>query len=89
MLFLKILGGVLALAIGLYFGSSGRYRHDEDELDKALGEGGYSRKAKTHFTPLGWLRNTQERSSHVRRRSRGASTGMFNLSSPDSKKKDR
>ncbi len=85
-LFLKILGGVAALGIGLYLGSAGRYRPDPEEIDKALDEGGYSRKTRTHFTPLGWLRNTQQRSSHLRRRSRGASTGLFNLSSPDSKK---
>ena len=71
MLFLKILGGLLALGIGLYMGSSGRYRPDPEEIDKALGEGGYSKRVKVHFTPLGWLRQTQERSSHVRRRSRG------------------
>ena len=87
MLLLKILGAVLALAIGLYLGSAGRYRPDEEEIEKALGETGYSRRVKTHFTPLGWLRNTQERSSHVRRRSRGGSSKMFNLSAPDSKKK--
>ncbi|NNM03495.1 MAG: hypothetical protein HKO65_00210 [Gemmatimonadetes bacterium] len=86
LLFLKILGGLLALGIGLYMGSAGRYRPDPDEIDKALTEGGYSRRAKTHFTPLGWLRNTQQRSSHVRRRSRGGPKGLFNLSSPDSKK---
>jgi len=85
-LFLKILGAVLALGIGLYMGSVGRYKPDPEEIDKALTERGYSRKVKTHFTPLGWLRQTQQRSSHVRRRSRGAPTGLFNLSSPDSKK---
>lgn len=89
MLYLKILGAVLALAIGLYMGSAGRYRPDLDEIDEALGEGGYSRRVKTRFTPLGWLRQTQERSSHLRRRSRGSSSGMFNLSAPDSKKDDK
>jgi hypothetical protein len=86
LLFLKILGGVLALGVGLYMGSSGRYHVDPDEIDKALTERGYSKKAKRHFTPLGWLRNTQERSSHIRRRSRGAPTRRFNLSAPDSNK---
>ena len=86
MLFLKILGGLAALALGLYFGSAGRYRPDMDEIDKVLTEGGYSKKAKRHFTPLGWLRNTQQRSSHIRRRTRGTSTRRFNLSAPDSKK---
>ena len=82
----KRLGGLIALGLGLYFGSAGRYRPDLDEIDKALTEDGYSKRARTHFTPLGWLRQTQQRSSHIRRRSRGASSsGLFNLSSPDSK----
>ena len=88
MLFLKILGGILALGIGLYMGSVGRYRPDPEELDKVLSEGGRTRKVKRHFTPLGWLRQNQERSSHIRRRSRGTSSRRFNLIPPDSKKKD-
>jgi len=87
-LFLKILGGLLALGIGLYMGSAGRYRPDAEEIEKALSGGGRSKRAKRHFTPLGWLRKTQERSSSIRRRSRGAPTGRFNLIAPDSKKKD-
>lgn len=86
MIFLKILGGILALGLGLYLGGAGQYRADPEEIDKALSDGGVSRKAKRHFTPLGWLRNTQERSSHLRRRTRGASPGRFKLTSPDSKK---
>ncbi len=73
MLFLKILGGILALGIGLYMGSAARYRPDAEEIEKALSEGGRSKKVKRHFTPLGWLRQNQERSSRIRRRSRGAS----------------
>jgi hypothetical protein len=82
-LFLKILGGLLALGIGLYLGGAGQYRPDHDEIDKALDGQGYTRKTKRHFTLFGWLRHTSERSSHVRRRSRGASSGRFNLISPD------
>ena len=88
MLFLKILGGLLALGIGLYMGSAGRYRPDAEEIEKALSGGGRSKRAKRHFTPLGWLRKTQERSSSIRRRSRGAPTGRFTLIAPASKKKD-
>ena len=86
MLFLKILGGLLALGIGLYFGSAGHYRPDSEEIEKALSEGGTTRRTKRHFTPLGWLRQNQERSSHLRRRTRGASSRRFNLVPPDSKK---
>jgi len=87
-LFLKILGGILALGIGLYMGSAGLYRPDPEEIDKALSEDGTSKRAKRHFTPLSWLRQNSERSSRLRRLSRGRSSGMFNLISPDSKKKD-
>ncbi|MFH1764723.1 MAG: hypothetical protein ABIF09_11070 [Gemmatimonadota bacterium] len=87
-LFLKILGGLLALGIGLYMGSAARYSPDSEEIEKALSEGGVSRKTKRHFTPLGWLRQNQERSSRIRRRFRGASTRRFDLIAPDTKKKD-
>ena len=83
MLALKILGAILALGIGLYLGGARQYRPDHDEIDRALEGGGYTRKTKRHFTLFGWLRHTSERSSHLRRRTRGASTGRFNLISPD------
>ena len=86
MLFLKILGGILALGLGLYWGGAGQYRPDPAEIDEALTEGGVTKRAKRHFTPLGWLRQNQERSSHLRRRTRGASTRRFNLISPESDK---
>jgi hypothetical protein len=86
LLFLKILGAVLALGAGLYFGGAGQYRPDYDEIDKSLGEGGVTRRTRRHFTLFGWLRQNQERGSSFRRRTRGASTRRFNLSSPDSKK---
>lgn len=89
MLFLKILGGLLALALGLYLGGAGQYRPDHDEIEKALTSDGTSKKAKRHFTPLGgWLRQMEERSSHLRRRTRGAPNRRFNLSAPDSKRED-
>jgi hypothetical protein len=85
MLFLKILGGLAALGLGIYLGLAGQYRPDSDTIDRALVGQGRTRRAKRHFTPLGWLRQNEERSSHIRRRR--APTGRFNLYSPDSKKK--
>ncbi|MFC1661291.1 hypothetical protein ACFL3S_07565 [Gemmatimonadota bacterium] len=67
-LFLKIVGGILALAIGVYLGWSGQFRQTPEELDKALGMSGRTRKVKRQFTPLDWLRKDQ-RGSHRRRRS--------------------
>ena len=84
MLFLKILGGLAALALGIYLGLAGQYRPDFDEIDRALSGQGKTKRARRHFTPLGWLRKSEERSSHVRRRR--APSGRFDLYSPDSKK---
>jgi hypothetical protein len=82
-LLLKILGGVAALGLGIYLGLAGHYRPDPAEIERALTGEGRTRRARRHFTPLGWLRKNEERSSHVRRRR--APTGMFNLYSPESK----
>lgn len=79
MLIAKILGGVLALLLGVWLGAPGRYeRKSEEELERLLEHGGGSRhKVKRHFTPLDWFRN-EERGSR-RRQSRSA----FRTSSPD------
>jgi len=86
LLFLKIFGAILALGVGLYMGGSGRYRPDDEEIEKALGGSGYTKRAKRRFTLFGWLRQTDERSSHIRRRTRGLSTRRFDLIPPDKKK---
>ena len=85
-LFLKILGGILALGIGLYFGSAGQYRPSSEEVDKALEPGGSTHRVKRRFTLFGWLRRTDERSSHIRRRQRGRSNRRFDLVVPETKK---
>jgi hypothetical protein len=84
MLFLKILGGLAALGVGLWWGRAGLYRQDPDEIDRALGRSGKSRRASRHFTPLGWLRR-DERASHRRRR---PTAKRFDLVDPKSAKKD-
>lgn len=86
MLVLKILGAIVALGIGLYLGMAGRYRSDPEELDKALGSGGRSRRVKRRFTLFGWMRMPEERSSHRRRRR--SSGRHFDLIPPDAPKKD-
>jgi hypothetical protein len=85
MLFLKILGGLMALGIGVYLGMAGQYRPDPDELEQALGPGGRSRKVRRRFTLFGWLRMPEERSSHKRRR--GGGRRHFDLVAPESPKK--
>ena len=86
MLLLKILGAIAALGFGVYLGMAGQYRPDPEELDQALGPGGVTRKVKRRFTLIGWLRMSEERSSHKRRR-RG-STRRFDLLAPEKSKKD-
>lgn len=88
-LFLKILGGILALGIGLYLGRGGRYRPDYEEIDRALGASGVSHRAKRHFTPLGWLRMGADRPSRVRRMNRGNPSGRFKLAAPESKERKK
>ncbi len=89
LLLLKIIGGIIALALGLYLGLGGRYEPDFEEIEKSLGPGGRPRKVKRHFTLFGWLRQSDERPSRTRRRQRGASNRRFNLVLPDSKPDSR
>ena len=83
MLLLKILGGLVAVAIGLYLGLSGQYRPDPDEVDASLIGKRLSKRAKRHFTPLGWLRRDEKASSRRRR----TSSRLFDLIDPDTSKK--
>ena len=59
-LFLKILGGVAALALGIFL-RFGRYTQSPEEIEVRMG-GGKPRRAKRHFMWLNYFR-TQERSS--------------------------
>jgi hypothetical protein len=79
-MFLKILGGIAALALGVYWGTAGRYESDQEELDRALGPGGRSRRVKRSFTPLGWLRGRVESPSRARRM--GGANRSFDLVPP-------
>ena len=87
MLFLKLLGGIAALALGVYWGASGRYDSDPDELDRSLGPGGRSRKVKRAFTPLGWLRGRVESPSRARRM--GGAHRRFDFVPPKAPDKDK
>lgn len=63
-LFLKILGGLAALVLGIYLGM-GRYTQTNDEVAARLGSG-KPRKPKRHFIWLNFLK-TDERGSDRRR----------------------
>lgn len=53
-LFLKILGGIAALALGIYLGGA-RYEQTPEEVATRLGKG-IPRKAKRHFIWLNLLK---------------------------------
>jgi len=64
-LVLEIVGGLVALGLGIWLGLPGRYEQSVDEVESRMLEGrGRSRKAKRHFTPLAWIqRQLSARSS--------------------------
>ncbi len=64
---IKIILGVLALALGIWLGLPGRYTQTTDDLNRAMERGGARRNTvKRHFTPLDWFRK-EERGSERRR----------------------
>ncbi len=67
-LFLKILGGVAALALGIFLGT-GRYSQSPEEVAARLGKG-QPRKAKRHFMWLNYLKSNQRASQRRRGRER-------------------
>lgn len=66
-LFLKILGGLAAVALGMYLGT-GRYAQTQDEISARLGTG-RRRNAKRHFMWLNYLK-VGKRGSDRRREDR-------------------
>ena len=83
-LFLYVVGGILALGLGIWLGLPGRYDQTPDEIGRIMDEGGRRRrKTKKVFTPLAWLnRKVSARSERSGRRTGGARRG-FNLERPD------
>ncbi len=80
LIILKILGGVLAIALGVYLGW-GRYSQTPDEIAQAMGHG-KPRKAKRHFMWLNYTKTT-ERASTMRAQRR-----YFGTAAPRSPEKD-
>ena len=68
LLFLKILGGLGAVALGMFLGT-GRYTQTQQEIDVRLG-GGKPRRAKRHFMWLDLLRTSERGSNRGRPRAR-------------------
>jgi hypothetical protein len=72
-LFLKILVGVAALALGIYLGGT-RYTQSPEEVSARMGKG-RPRKAKRHFMWLNYLK-VGERASERRRERRHFKTAV-------------
>lgn len=63
---LKILGGLVALLLGIWLGLPGRYEQSASEIEKVMSRGGSRRnRVKRAFTPLDWFRR-DERGSERR-----------------------
>ncbi len=67
-LFLQILGGLAAVALGFYLGN-GRYTQSQQEIEVRLG-GGKPRRAKRHFMWLDYFRADERASERGRPRQR-------------------
>ena len=78
-LILKILGGVAAVALGVWLGLPGRYEPDLEEIERTMESGtGRTRKVKRRFTPFAWLQRKPSARKSAPDRRRG-----FNLEPPD------
>jgi len=77
---LKIIGAIVALALGIWLGLPGRYSRDLDEIDEIMDQGGRRRrKVKRRFTAVAWMyRKLGSSSGRGHQRRRG-----FNLESPE------
>ena len=67
-LFLKILGGIAALALGLFLGG-GRYTQTQEEIEYRMGAG-KPRRAKRHFMWLNYFKAEERASTRGRSRQR-------------------
>jgi hypothetical protein len=77
LLLVKIVGGLVALALGIWLGMPGRYTQTPDEVNELLDNPRRrSNKAKRHFTPMAWM---QRRKPPPARSVRSA----FKLAAPD------
>ena len=87
MLWLKILGGIVALVFGLWLGSAGAYRHRPEEIDEVLERGGGRRhQVRRRFVAVDYLMRKRRVSE---RRARSDNRRLFDLvdSKPPARKK--
>ena len=75
----KIIVGVLALALGIWLGLPGRYEQTPDDIERQMSwRTGRSYRVKRHFTPLAWVqRKLSARGQRARPRQ------AFHMESPE------
>jgi hypothetical protein len=79
MLLLKILGGLAALAFGVWLGRPGRYEQTVTDIDELMDQPvRRPRRVKRQMTPLAWI----QRKAPPKHQTQVA---RFRLSSPDEK----
>ena len=77
MLVLKIIGGLIALAIGIWLGMPGRYSQSAADIDQLMERPGRrARRAQRYFTPLDWMRRAKRSPDRLSRH-------RFRLAAPD------
>jgi hypothetical protein len=86
MLFLKILGALAALALGVWLGLPGRYERDShyEDIERAMDSPeGRSKKVKRAFTPLAWVQRKMDVGSSRRNRRKQESRRGFRMENPE------
>ena len=79
MLTLKIVGAIIALGAGIWFGLPGRFDQSTEDIQRTMELGiGHRKKVKRHFTPLAWI----SRQISVRRGG-PARRGGFRMEDPE------
>ena len=76
---LKIIGAVLAVALGVWLGLPGRYDQTPEDIERQMSwRTGHSYRVKRHFTPLAWVqRKLSARGQRIRPRQ------AFRMESPE------
>ena len=77
---LKVIGGLIAFAAGIWFGMPGRYVQTAADIEQRMSSpSGRRRKVKRHFTPFAWLqRQISAKSTRTDSRRRG-----FRMETPE------